>query len=69
MQSNADAIFEAAIQLSETERLNLVSKLMETMPEKTWALSVDDPELICELDRRFSESEGAVAWPDLKAEG
>jgi hypothetical protein len=69
MQLNADAIFEAAVQLPESERLTLVSKLMETMPDEDLALSIQDPKLVAELDRRSGDMKDAIAWSDLRAEG
>lgn len=69
MQLNSDSIFEAALRLPESERLTLVSKLMETMPDENLTLSVEDSELIAKLDRRFGQTEGTITWLDLKAEG
>ncbi len=69
MQLSADTIFEAASKLPASERLTLVSKLMETMPDENLTLSLEDSELIAELDRRFGDAKDAVTWSDLKAEG
>jgi putative addiction module component (TIGR02574 family) len=68
MASQPEAIFEAALKLSEDERLALVSRLLETLPSEESTLSVHDPRLVEELDRRFSDREGAVPWSELKAE-
>jgi hypothetical protein len=32
------------------------------------ALSLDTPDLLGELDRRFADSEGEVRWKDLRSE-
>lgn len=65
----SDAIYVEAMKLPEDERLTLVSRLMETMPaDDGSALSLDDPSLIEELDRRFADREGSIAWSDLRAE-
>jgi len=41
---------------------------MESLPSCDSGLSLDDPELAAELDRRFAESDEGVAWSQLKAE-
>ena len=68
MSESARLLYEAAIKLPENERLLLVSRIMETLPAEDQIRSVDDPDLLAELDRRFSDSDGAVAWSDLEAE-
>ena len=69
MQFNADTLFEAALKLTESDRFTLVSKLMETMPDENFTTSLEDKDLVAELDRRFGDPEGSVAWSELKAEG
>ena len=68
MQLTADSIFEAAAKLSESERLELVSRLMDTLPAEPDLLSLDDPNLIEELDRRAADDSGAIPWSELKNE-
>jgi len=68
MQVNAESIFEAALKLPENERLALVSRLLETMPDEQLGLSLDDPELLNELKQRSADLEGAVSWRQLKTE-
>ena len=68
MQSDPQAILDAALRLSETERLAIVSRLLETLPPEDITISLDDPQLVEELDRRFADDEGIVPWSDLKAE-
>lgn len=68
MQSSSDAIFNAAMQLPEDKRLALVFRLMDTLPPEDLTLSMDDPRLFEELDRRSKDLEGAVAWSELEAE-
>ena len=69
MQSDPQAILDAALRLSDDERLAIVSRLLETLPPEDVTVSLDDAQLAEELDRRFADSEGAVPWSDLKAEG
>jgi len=69
MPTDPEAILDAALQLPENERLAIVSRLLETLPPEDVTISLDDAQLAEELDRRFADSEGAVPWSDLKAEG
>ncbi len=68
MELTADNIFEAAVKLPENERFELVTRLMETLPAEPDLLSLDDPNLIEELDRRAADDSGAIAWSELKNE-
>jgi putative addiction module component (TIGR02574 family) len=68
MSLTSEVIFTEALKLPESERLTLVSRLMETMPADDTALSLDDAPLIEELDRRFSDSTGSVPWSELRTE-
>jgi putative addiction module component (TIGR02574 family) len=63
-----DAIFSEAMKLPESERLTLVSRLLETMPADDSGLSLDDPSLIEELDRRSNDLAGSVPWSELRTE-
>lgn len=69
MEPVADAIFEAALKLPEDERFALVSRLLESMPFEEAGISVDDPSLMEELQRRFEDREGAIPWSRLRDEG
>jgi len=68
MQLTPDSIFEAAVQLPESERLELATRLMDTLPANLELLSLDDPNLVEELDRRAADDAGAISWSQLKAE-
>ncbi|HHK41109.1 MAG TPA: hypothetical protein ENJ50_01720 [Planctomycetaceae bacterium] len=68
MSDNARVLYEAAIKLPEKERLLLVSRIMETLPAAVQIPSVDDEDLLAELDRRFSDSETTITWSELEAE-
>lgn len=63
-----ESVLAAAMELPEGERLALVSRLLETMPADDSAISLDDDALVQELDRRFADREGSVAWHELRAE-
>jgi len=68
MQLTTDAIFEAALGLPENDRLDLAAKLLGTVPPELDLLSLDDPNLLEELDRRAADESGAVSWSELKNE-
>jgi putative addiction module component (TIGR02574 family) len=70
MQSTCQSVFEAALKLSEVERIRLVEQLLETLnPE---AEGVFDDEWCAELDRRAAEFDAgtadAVDWSVLRDE-
>lgn len=67
MQVSLEAIFAAALNLSERERLELVYRLLEGMPAAD-SIRPDDSALLEELDRRFADDKGSVDWSTLRAE-
>jgi len=69
MPDSTNVLFEAALQLPEDERLSLVSRILDTLPVDDLTASIDDPDLLLELERRFRDSEGAISWSELQAEG
>jgi hypothetical protein len=68
MQISTDSIFEAAVQLPEGQRLELVTRLMDTLPGPPNLLALDDPNLLEELDRRAADDSGSIPWDELKNE-
>lgn len=68
MQLTPEAIYEAAMSLPENERLDLAARLLDTVPAELDLLSIDDPDLIDQLDRRAADDSGAVPWSELKNE-
>jgi hypothetical protein len=69
MPESTNVLFEAALQLPEEERLSLVSRILDTLPDHDVTTCVDDPDLLVELERRFADPEGAISWSELRAEG
>ena len=65
---SADPVFDAAMQLPEEARLHLAACLLESLPTEDTGPSLDDPAFVDELDRRFSDLEGAVSWNELRDE-
>ena len=66
MPATRDEILDAALQLSESDRLAIASRLMATLPEDFPGLHVDDPEFEAELNRRSGDTEGSIPWEELR---
>jgi hypothetical protein len=64
MQLTPDTIFEAALNLPENERLDLAARLLDTVPPGI--MSIDDPEFIAELDRRFNDGSPTIPWSEIR---
>jgi putative addiction module component (TIGR02574 family) len=64
MQLTPDMIFEAALHLPESERLDLAARLMDTVPPDV--MSIDDPEFLAELDRRFDDGSRTIPWSEIR---
>ena len=69
MSQNTNTLFEAAMNLSDDDRLSLASRIMDTLPPDALTCSVDDEDLLAEMNRRFSDPQGSVAWSELETEG
>jgi hypothetical protein len=68
MQPDTDAIFAAALELPEDQRLALVARLLQTVPDEPAGLSIDDPDLVEELKRRSADLDGATPWSQVRSE-
>lgn len=68
MPATAEEIVTAAIQLPESDRLAIVSRLLETMGDDDHLPSVDDSDFIEELRRRRNDPADAVPWSQLRDE-
>jgi putative addiction module component (TIGR02574 family) len=64
MELSRDAIFEAAMALPENERLDLASRLMDTLPPGI--MSAEDPEFLAELERRFNDGSPTIPWSEIR---
>jgi putative addiction module component (TIGR02574 family) len=64
VQLTPESIFEAALKLPENERLDLAARLLDTVPPEI--MSIDDPELIDELDRRFNDGSPTIPWSEIR---
>jgi hypothetical protein len=64
MQITPDAILQAALTLSENERLDIAAQLLDSVPPGI--TSADDPEFIAELDRRFNDGSPTIPWSEIR---
>jgi hypothetical protein len=65
MASTPDEIVDAALKLSEGDRLIIASRLLETLPDDLPGLSGDDADFIGELERRANDTAPTVPVSDL----
>lgn len=68
MQLNLESLYQAAMQLPPEDRLGLAARLLDAAPDDL-TINLDDPQLVKRLDERFADTEGAISWSDLNAEG
>ena len=65
MQADCNEVLNAALSLSESDRLLIATRLMATPPEDPPGLSSDDPGFLEELARRSQDREGAIPASEL----
>jgi hypothetical protein len=68
MSIGRDEILNAALGLSEDDRMLIVGRLLETLPDDAPGWSIDDPDFEAELMRRSGDWEGAIPWEQLRDE-
>lgn len=68
MPVTADEIVTSAIQLPESERLAIVSRLLETMGDEEDLPCVDDADFLEQMRRRLADPSGSVPWSQLRDE-
>ena len=57
MDLTSQSIYDAALRLSEEDRLELAVHLLDSLPEDAGMLSFNDPNLLEELERRSADKE------------
>jgi hypothetical protein len=68
MSVDPETVFNAALQLTEGERLDLAYRILDTVPEDAPGLSMDDPSFLMELRRRLADRENFVPRSELWAD-
>lgn len=66
MPNTLQAVLDAALQLSESDRMEIAERLLESLPEDEL---VNDPEFRKEIERRAADSAPGVPWKEIYAEG
>jgi hypothetical protein len=69
MASSPSEIIDAALKLSESDRLVIAVRLLETLPDDHPGLSEDDPGFLDELERRANDTEPTTPVSDLWKQG
>jgi len=67
MSPDSEAVLQAALALSESERLVLVNRILESLPEQAPAI-FDDEEFQTELERRANDSSEFIPWSQVRKE-
>jgi putative addiction module component (TIGR02574 family) len=68
MTPTPTGIFNAALGLTEHERLKLAVDLLDSLPSDASMTSFEDPEFLAELERRGDSEEGSMTWEQLRDE-
>ncbi len=65
MSASPDEILDAALKLSETDRLLIATRLLETVPDDLPGLSEEDAGFLEELDRRAQDTGATIPISEL----
>jgi hypothetical protein len=65
MPTTRDEIVRAAMELPESERLSIASELLGTLPDDMPGLSLEDEDLLAELDRRANDGSEPIELSDI----
>jgi hypothetical protein len=68
MSTRAETLFDAALELSEADRLSLAAELIESVPQPPELSDFDDPAFLEEVRRRVAENDPGIPWEQVKAE-
>lgn len=65
MVRSRDDVLEMALLLSEADRLEIATRLLDTVGDDLPGLAMDDPDLIAELDRRRLEETESIPASEI----
>lgn len=65
MPANRDEILDAALKLSESDRLMIATRLLDTIPDDPPGLSEHDPGFLEELERRANDAGATISASEL----
>ena len=69
MPATREEVFQSAMQLSEADRFQLATELLDTVSDDIpGVLSVDDPGFFAELERRTNDGSPGIPWEQVQAQ-
>lgn len=67
MNETLRSFVDQALKLSEADRFELAHLLLDTLAEEDTDQSIEDPEFIAELDRRFNDKSKLISLEEIHA--
>ena len=67
MSQTTLTLLEAVLKLPELERTEFAMRVLESLPPDD-GLTMDDEDLIEQLDERRKDTSGSISWTELRAE-
>lgn len=64
--STVESVLESATALSVEDRLELVNRPWETVPQNRRPPLLDDPSFIAELERRDRDGSPGIPWEQIR---
>lgn len=61
-----DEVLAAALELSETDRAEIVDSILDSLPHPPPGLDAEDEGYHAELDRRLSNLDNTITWDQLE---
>jgi len=68
MSTTREEVLKSALELSESDRLLLATELMELISDDLPGWSIDDPDLLTELETRVADGSPGIPWESVQAQ-
>lgn len=68
MSTTREEVLKSAMELSEADRLQIATELIDSVAEEWPGWSIDDPDLVAELERRARDGSRGVSWATVQAQ-
>ena len=69
MHASIQSILDTALQLPESDRLEIAQELLDSLPDQDEGIAIDDPGFLQEMERRAQDSAAGISWKEIYAEG
>lgn len=66
MSISREEILKLALSLTKTDRLLLVTELLDSFDDSMPVLSLDGPTFLQELERRANDNSPGIPWEEVK---